>query len=269
MGPPPPLSAGLAGRPVALTIAGSDSGGGAGIQADLATFLALGVEGASAVTALTAQTAGGITGVHEVPPGFVAEQIRTVCRGMPVAAAKTGMLASAATVAEVAAAIRSCAPPHLVVDPVLVATSGRRLLGAGGAEAMVSELFPLARVVTPNLDEAGALLGTAVGGVAGMREAARRLHALGPGWVLVTGGHLEGRPVDVLFDGSSVTELDAERVPVPPVHGTGCVLSAAIAAHLALGAGVPDAVARAKEHVTGVIRRRQESVERSGWRSRG
>jgi len=243
--------------PIALTIAGSDSGGGAGIQADLACFLALGVHGASAVTAVTSQSSRGVSGVQEVAAAFVGEQIRHVCADLQVAAAKTGMLASVATIRQVAAAVGACGLDQLVVDPVLVSTSGTRLLAAEAQAALVDELFPLARVVTPNLDEAATLTGREVRDLGQMREAARALQGLGPEWVLVKGGHLETKPVDVLYDGTSFLELEGERIgPVggPPVHGTGCVLSAAITAHLARGALVPDAVWRAKDHVTGAIR---------------
>jgi hydroxymethylpyrimidine/phosphomethylpyrimidine kinase len=243
--------------PVALTIAGSDSGGGAGIQADLACFLALGVHGTSAVTAVTSQNTQGISGVQEVAAAFVGEQIRHVCADAHVAAAKTGMLASAATIREVASAVTSCGLRQLVVDPVLASTSGTRLLGLDAEAALAAELFPLALVVTPNLDEAAALAGHEVRDLGEMREAARVLHRLGPAWVLVKGGHLEANPVDVLYDGTSFLEFDGDRVGIPgepPVHGTGCVLSAAITAHLAMGASVPDAVRMAKDHVAGAIR---------------
>ena len=253
MGPPALLS-GLPPPVVALTIAGSDSGGGAGIQADLGTFAALGVHGASAVTAVTAQTGQGVSAVHEVPAGVVAEQVRRVCRDLEVGAVKTGMLASAATVRAVAAALAGCGVRNLVVDPVLASSSGTRLLASGAESALVAELLPLALVVTPNLAEAGALSGSELTDLAQMREAAAALHRMGPPWVLVTGGHLAGRPVDLLSGQGGTTELDAERVPGPDVHGTGCVLSAAIAAHLALGASVPDAVGLAKAFVTGAIR---------------
>jgi hydroxymethylpyrimidine/phosphomethylpyrimidine kinase len=254
MGPPAALN--LA-PPVALTIAGSDSGGGAGIQADLACFLALGVHGASAVTAVSSQSSRGISGIHEVAAAFVGEQIRHVCADVAVAAAKTGMLASAATIREVAAAVGACGLRQLVIDPVLVSTSGTRLLAVEAQAALVAELFPLARVVTPNLDEAAALAGREVRDLGQMREAARTLHGMGAEWVLVKGGHLETKPVDVLYDGTTFLEFEGERIgPVggPPVHGTGCVLSAAITAHLARGASVPDAVRRARDHVTGAIR---------------
>jgi hydroxymethylpyrimidine/phosphomethylpyrimidine kinase len=257
MGSPDVLRGDRADRPVALTIAGSDSGGGAGIQADLACFLALGVHGVSALTAVTSQNTHGISGVEEVAAAFVGEQIRHLCADLPIAAAKTGMLASAATIREVAAAVTSCGLQALVVDPVLASTSGTRLLAHDAEAALVAELFPLALMVTPNLDEAAALAGREVSDLGQMREAARILHRRGPDWVLVKGGHLEAKPVDVLYDGTSFLEFDAERVgPAggPPVHGTGCVLSAAITAHLARGAPVPDAVRMAKDHVTGAIR---------------
>lgn len=242
--------------PVALTIAGSDSSGGAGIQADLACFLALGVRCASAVTALTAQSVEGIAAIHPVPPAFVGEQIRQACSGAgaPVRAAKTGMLHSAATVAAVAEAVRACSVPNLVVDPVLASTSGTRLLARDGIAGLRTDLLPLASVVTPNLAEAAALAGRPVDDMAAMHEAARVLHGLGPTWVLVTGGHLTGDPVDLLFDGDVFIELPGPRIARPNTHGTGCVLSAGIAAHLALGLGVPEAVAAAKSHVTGAIR---------------
>lgn len=240
--------------PVALTIAGSDSGGGAGIQADLACFVALGVYGASALTAVTAQNTRGISGIHVVPPAFVAEQIRQVCGDLAVGAAKTGMLAGPDTVTAVAGAVAECRIRRLVVDPVLASTSGTTLLPSRGAAALLAELLPLALVVTPNLPEAEALLGRRVRDTPGMREAARALHARGPAWVLVKGGHLPGRAVDVLFDGDRFVELDGERIDTPHTHGTGCLLSAALTAHLALGRGVLEAATLAKEHVAGAIR---------------
>jgi len=256
MGPPEVLSPAGGRAPAALTIAGSDSGGGAGIQADLACFLALGVHGTSALTALTAQNTLAISGVHQVPPAFVGEQIRQVAADFDIAAVKSGMLASAATVRAVAAAVTASHLRHLVVDPVLIATSGTRLLAHEAEQALTAALFPRALVVTPNLDEAEALAGGTVRDLAGMREAARRLHGRegGPAWVLVKGGHLEGRPVDVLFDGASFYEFGGERIDSPYLHGTGCILSAAITAHLARGASIPDAVGLAKEHVAGAIR---------------
>lgn len=251
--------------PVALTVAGSDSGGGAGIHADLATFRAFGVHGASALTAVTAQNTRGVAGTHTIPPEFVAQQIRVVCDDLPVAAAKTGMLAGPATVEAVAGAVAAARVARLVVDPILASTTGTPLLAHAGREALLARLIPLAEVVTPNLDEAEWLLETRVRTVDDMRAAAAALHALGPAWVLIKGGHLAGRAVDVLFDGSTFSELEAERIPSPHVHGTGCVLSAAITALLAAGTPVPEAVARAKRHVTEAIRHAVGLGEGGGW----
>ncbi len=240
--------------PVALTVAGSDSGGGAGIQADLKTFFALGVHGTTAITALTAQDTHGISAIQAVPPAFVGEQIRKVMSDVKVNAAKTGMLAGPDTVLVVADAMATFGIAKLVVDPVLISTSGARLLAPEGIDALVNKLLPLALVVTPNLFEAGVLLDRPVTTIEEMRRAARDLHALGPAAVLVKGGHLSGPAVDVLYDGESVVELSSERIESPHTHGTGCVLSAAIAAYLTKGEGVLDAVSRAKQFVTGAIR---------------
>ena len=240
--------------PSALTIAGSDSGGGAGIQADLKTFLALGVHGMSAICALTAQNTKGVSAVHEVPPEFVREQISQVATDFEVAAAKTGMLSSPAIVEAVAAAVRDFAIPNLVVDPVFVSKNQDVLLSSDSIESLKGRLLPLAAVVTPNLHEAAGLTGRRIAGLADMREAARALHALGPRYVLVKGGHLDDGATDVLFDGESFLELTAERIESQNTHGTGCTLSAAIAAWLAHGHAVPEAVARAKDYVTGAIR---------------
>lgn len=242
-----------AGRPVVLTVAGSDSGGGAGIQADLATFLALGAQGACAITAVTAQNSRGISAVHPVPPEVVAEQIRQVCTDVAVAAAKTGMLGGARTVEAAAAALAACGAPNLVVDPVLASTTGTPLLSPDGRTALITRLLPLALVVTPNLAEAGVLLGKDVSDLGGMGEAARALHDLGPRWVLVKGGHLPGAATDVLFGGHELIVLGGDRIDTPHTHGTGCVLSAGIAAYLSRGREVPEAVHLAKAHVTGAI----------------
>jgi hydroxymethylpyrimidine/phosphomethylpyrimidine kinase len=240
----------------ALTIAGSDSGGGAGIQADLKTFMALGVHGMSAITALTAQNTKGVTAVQEMPPDFVREQIAQVATDIGVDAAKCGMLANRGIVRAVAAAVREFEIPRLVVDPVFVSKNKDRLLSQDAVDALRDELFPLATVITPNLDEASSLAGREVRGVEEMKEAAKALHATGAAHVLVKGGDLgEGPAVDVLYDGTSMVELSAERVVGKNTHGTGCALSAAIAAHLAMGVPVVDAVGKAKSFVTGAIRR--------------
>lgn len=245
----------LTGVPRALTIAGSDSGGGAGIQADLKTFLALGVHGMSAITALTAQNTRGVSAVHQVPPEFVREQIAQVATDIGVDAAKTGMLATGEIVAAVAEAVQDFGIAKLVVDPVFISKNRDRLLAEDAVDALRRKLFPRALVITPNLFEAGALIEREVNSLAEMRDAARVLHEFGPAYVLVKGGHLEGDATDVLFDGESLVELPGERIESRHTHGTGCTLSAATAAYLARGESVLDAVTKAKSFVTGAIRR--------------
>jgi len=239
---------------VALTIAGSDSGGGAGIQADLRTFAAHGLHGASAVTAVTAQNTVAVVEYAALEPRLVVAQIDAVASDMPVAAVKTGMLASRPIVEAVAEAVARWRLPHLVVDPVMVAKSGGRLLDPAAEAAYRERLFPLAEVVTPNLAEAEALLQRPVRSLESMAQAARDLHALGPRAVLVKGGHLEGDPVDVFFDGRRLEELRAARIDTRHTHGTGCTLSAAIAARLALGADALEAARGAKAYLTEAIR---------------
>jgi hydroxymethylpyrimidine/phosphomethylpyrimidine kinase len=240
---------------VALTVAGSDSGGGAGIQADLRTFAAHRVHGTSALTAITAQNSTGVTAWTALEPDLVVAQLEAVATDMPVAAAKTGMLATAAIVRAVADAVTWLGIAPLVVDPVMVAKSGDRLLDAAAERAYVEALFPRAALVTPNLHEAAALLDRPVGDLGAMRKAARDLRGLGAGAVLVKGGALAGEPVDVFCDGDRVVELPGERVDTPNVHGTGCTLSAAITARLALGADLLDAVRGAKQYLTEGLRR--------------
>ncbi|MDR5683956.1 MAG: bifunctional hydroxymethylpyrimidine kinase/phosphomethylpyrimidine kinase [Armatimonadota bacterium] len=237
----------------ALTIAGSDSGGGAGIQADLKTFSALGVFGMTAVTAITAQNTRGVLAVQEVPADVVAAQIDAVATDIGIDAAKTGMLASAAIVEAVADRVRARRIDNLVVDPVMIAKSGAPLLRADAQEALVRLLLPLARIVTPNLHEAGALVGRRIEDLEEMREAARRIAEFGPRLVLLKGGHLSGDPTDVVYDGRTFTELHAPRIATHHTHGTGCVLSAAIAAYLAKGVPPIDAIAGAKRFVTRAI----------------
>jgi hydroxymethylpyrimidine/phosphomethylpyrimidine kinase len=240
---------------VALTIAGSDSGGGAGIQADLKTFAAHGLHGTSAITAVTAQNSVAVTDWIALEPPMVVAQIEAVASDMAVAATKTGMLANRAIIDAVADAVRRLRLPHLVVDPVMVAKSGDRLLLLEAEEAYIARLLPLAEVVTPNLFEAGVLLGREVRTLDAMREAARELKARGPRAVVVKGGHLEGDPVDVFYDGETMAELPAPRIATTNTHGTGCTYSAAIASRLALGASTLDAVRAAKEYLTEAIRR--------------
>lgn len=237
-----------------LAIAGSDPSGGAGIQADLKTYAALGVYGMASITALTAQNTVGVTGVYQVPPEFVGLQIDTVVEDIRPDAVKMGMLASAEIARVVAARAREHGLRNLVVDPVMVAKSGDALLAEDAVRAVRDELLPLATVLTPNLPEAAALLGRPVDSIAAMREAARGLHALGAASVLVKGGHLEGETVtDVLFDGGRLHEFAGPRMPTRNTHGTGCTLSSAIAAQLALGEGVVEAVRRAREYLAGAL----------------
>jgi hydroxymethylpyrimidine/phosphomethylpyrimidine kinase len=240
----------------ALTIAGSDSGGGAGIQADLKTFAAHGVYGLSAITAITAQNTLGVMAVHTVPSDVVIAQIEAVADDIGVDAVKTGMLATAAIVEAVVATIREINLPNVVVDPVMIAKGGSTLLDPDAVDAMKTELLPRARVITPNAAEAEALLGREVRNLDQARDAARRLVDLGPAAAIVKGGHLEGaESIDVLFDGRDVVELRAPRISTVHTHGTGCTFAAAVTAHLALGATLDDAARRAKTYVTEAIRR--------------
>lgn len=207
--------------PKALTIAGSDSGGGAGIQADLKTFAALGVYGASAITAITAQNTRGVTAVHEVPPDVVSAQIRAVLEDIGADAVKTGMLSSAPIIAAVAGELRRFGMWRLVVDPVMVAKSGHHLLRPDAVQALREELLPLAYVVTPNIPEAEVLVGRKLEDDVAIREAARAIREMGARHVVVKGGHRAGPAVDVWFDGRGFREFSAERVDTPHTHGTG------------------------------------------------
>ena len=238
--------------PVALTIAGSDSGGGAGIQADLKTFHALGVFGTSAITAITCQNPGGIRAVLPIPPRIVTQQIASVTAAWPVRAAKTGMLYDAKIIRAVAASMRT----RLVVDPVMISTSGVQLLEPAAVRVLQTTLFPLATVVTPNLAEAEVLWGRQIQSLPDLRAAARALADRHGVAFLVKGGHLTGtqQSVDVLWDGSRFHEFSAPRTAGIKTHGTGCVFSAALTAHLALGCGLIEAVGRAKTFVTRAIR---------------
>jgi hydroxymethylpyrimidine/phosphomethylpyrimidine kinase len=240
---------------VALTIAGSDSGGGAGIQADVKTFAAHGVHGCTAITAVTAQNSVEVRDYVALEPRMVVLQIEAVADDMPVSAAKTGMLATRGIVEAVAGAVARLGIPNLVVDPVMVAKGGHRLLQPDAERAYVECLFAITSVLTPNLAEAEALLGRPVRDVDAMHEAARALHSMGPRAVLIKGGHLRGEPVDVYFDGERDEEITAPRIETPNTHGTGCTLSAAIAARLALGEESLSAVRGAKAYVTEAIRR--------------
>jgi hydroxymethylpyrimidine/phosphomethylpyrimidine kinase len=241
--------------PIAVTIAGSDSSGGAGIQADLKTFSALGVYGASVIAALTAQNTRGVTAIHEVPPGFVAAQIDAVFSDLTVAAVKIGMLGNADIIAAVAAGLARHEAANVVLDPVMVATSGDRLLKPDAVEVLRTQLMPRAVVITPNLPEAAALLDAPVAtDEAAMRRQADGLLALGARAVLIKGGHAEGADsTDLLVIGDTATSFAAPRIATRNTHGTGCTLSAAIAAGLAKGQGLVEAVRDAKAYVTAAI----------------
>ncbi len=237
----------------ALTVAGSDSGGGAGIQADLKTFAALGVHGTSAITALTAQNTLGVAGIFDLPPSFVEAQIDAIATDIGVDAMKTGMLFNAEIIEAVAGRIRRYGLSRVVVDPVMVATSGDLLLEEDAVDAVRIRLLPLATVVTPNRREAEVLAGMEIRTDEDVREASRRILAMGPRHVLVKGGHADGDAVDWLYDGRELIPYRAPRVRTSNTHGTGCTLSAAIAAYLALGRAVPEAVAGAKEYISAAI----------------
>lgn len=241
--------------PRALTIAGSDSGGGAGIQADLKTFQALGVFGMSAVTALTAQNTLGVQGIHAVPPGFVRQQIDSVLDDIGADAVKTGMLANASIIAVVADALDQHHVERLVVDPVSASKHGDPLLEPDAVSTLRNRLLPLATVVTPNVGEVRVLTGVEVESAQDLPRAAEAILGLGPRWALIKGGHLPGNEdaIDLLTDGDVRQEIRSRRLDTRDTHGTGCTLASAIAAELAKGAAVEDAVRTAKRVVTGAI----------------
>jgi hydroxymethylpyrimidine/phosphomethylpyrimidine kinase len=271
--------------PTAMTIAGSDSGGGAGIQADLKTFSALGVFGTSTLTAITAQNTVGVTAVHEVPTEVISAQIDAVMTDIGADAVKTGMLSSSAIVATVSDAVRRHGITNLVVDPVMVAKSGDRLLREEAISSICNDLIPLARVVTPNIPEAEDLTGLSINNdsdvrraaeaIIGMgarsvviedltglsinndsdvRRAAEAIIGMGARSVVIKGGHRDGPPTDVLYDGERFLEFTTERIPSTNTHGTGCTFASAVAAGLAHGLDVPAAVQQGKDYVTAAIR---------------
>jgi hydroxymethylpyrimidine kinase/phosphomethylpyrimidine kinase len=237
-----------------ITIAGSDTGGGAGIQADLKTIASLGGHGMTIITALTAQNSLGVQAVYSIPLPFIEAQMDAVFTDMGADAVKTGMLREAAVVRLIAKKLTLYKVTRVVVDPIIAATDGTRLLDEEGQVALQQELFPLALLVTPNLPEAAALADMEVGTIAEMREAARRIRAYGAGAVLIKGGHLEGDPVDLLLDEAGFTEFRSERIATADVHGTGCVLSAAIATELAMRVDLREAVRRGREVIIAGIR---------------
>lgn len=233
---------------IALTIAGSDSGGGAGIQADLKTFAALGVHGTSVITCVTAQNPAKVLAIHPCPPAIILSQLQAVLDELPPAAAKTGMLFTAETVKCVSQFFNRRGRPPLVIDPVMIATSGARLLAPRAVKLLKEELLPLATLVTPNLPEAEGLLGERIRSIEDQRAAARQFQSRFGCAAMVKGGHWRGtrQAVDFYYDGTTELMLTAPYVPSLPIHGTGCVLSAAIVAWLARGRPLPDAVTRAK-----------------------
>jgi hydroxymethylpyrimidine/phosphomethylpyrimidine kinase len=242
----------------ALTIAGSDPSGGAGLQADIKTFAAFHVYAASAVTAITVQNTLGVGATVPLEADLVTAQIEAVAGDMTLHSTKIGMLATAAIVEAVAAAIDALDLPNVVLDPVLLSSSGERLLDADGVDALTAELLRRARVITPNIPEAAALSGCRIGSAADARRAAERLHAMGAAAVVITGGHAanEDDVVDLLFDGVFFVELRVPRIPTPSargVHGTGCAFASALAARLAFGDPLAEAAARAQQYVAGAI----------------
>lgn len=241
--------------PIALTIAGSDSGGGAGIQADLKTFSACGVYGASVITALTAQNTKGVTGIHDVPADFITAQIDAVFSDLDVKAVKIGMVARAEAIDAIVAGLDRWSPPHVVFDPVMVATSGDRLLSSDAVDALRTKLFPRAHLITPNLPEAAALLNEGIAeSEQAIEQQGRRLLSLGCPAVLIKGGHGHGpESTDYLIDANSVIRLAAPRIATTNTHGTGCSLSSAIAAGLAKGHGLERSVRDAKAYISAAI----------------
>lgn len=236
-----------------LTVAGSDPSAGAGVQADLRVFRSLGCYGMTAVTAVTAQNTVGVQKIHKVPPRIIAAQVDSVMRDMGADACKIGMLYAEQAVDVVAERIHRREIANVVLDPIIAAKDGTRLLSGKGIERMRRRLIPRCLVVTPNAVEAGILAGMEVRSIDELRHAAEVIRALGCRYVLAKGGHLDGEPVDVLFDGKGFTEFAGLRVQGPPVHGTGCALSAALAARIALGDDVESAARFAKDFVAGLI----------------
>jgi hydroxymethylpyrimidine/phosphomethylpyrimidine kinase len=239
--------------PVALTIAGSDSGGGAGIQADLKTFAAMGVHGTSAITAITAQNTVGVLDILELPTSLIRAQIAAVVEDIGVQAAKTGMLSGSAIIEAVAESIQEHGITPLVVDPVMVAKGGAKLLRDDAVEALRRRLIPLATIITPNLPEAEVLLGRPIRTMQERRQAAHDLVAMGARIAVVKGGHADGDVTDVYWDGSQMVELTGERISTANTHGSGCAFSAAIAAGLATGDDPLGAVRAAKDFISGAI----------------
>lgn len=238
----------------ALTIAGSDSGGGAGIQADLKTFSAHGVFGMSVITAVTAQNTQNILAVQDINPYIIGKQMDAVFEDIEVDAVKIGMVSQINSIRIIAEKLRKYKARNIVLDPVMISTSGRPLLKPEAIGTLIKELLPLATVVTPNIPEAEKLAEIKIDTLNDMEEAARAIYKMGPEFVLVKGGHLPGDSADILFDGKKTTCLKAERIKTKNTHGTGCTLSSAIASNIALGLDVEEAVAKAKSYITMAIK---------------
>lgn len=234
----------------ALTIAGSDSSGGAGIQADLKTFAAYGVFGMSVITAITAQNTLGVTAVQDISPEMITKQIEAIFDDMGADAVKVGMVSQPETICAIVAGLKKYAPAFIVIDPVMISKSGYHLLQPDAEKVLISELLPLSTVVTPNIPEAEVLVRKKIETLTEMEEAARAIHAMGPRNVLLKGGHRSDDATDILFDGQKVLRFEAPRVPTRNTHGTGCTLSSAIAANLAKNLSVEQAVAAAKQYIT-------------------
>ncbi|ACV62527.1 phosphomethylpyrimidine kinase [Desulfofarcimen acetoxidans DSM 771] len=237
----------------ALTIAGSDSGGGAGIQADLKTFAAFQVFGLSAITAITAQNTMGVFAVQEVKPEIIAAQIDCLFEDMDIDAVKIGMVSDTEIIKTISAALKRNNAGNVVLDPVMISKSGYKLLKPEAIEELIRSLFPLAGVLTPNLVEAEEITGQKIKNPDDMQTAAEKIHAMGVKAVVIKGGHLKSSPVDVFYDGSSFLSLRGEFINSKNTHGTGCTFSSAIAACLAQGKSLPEAVTEAKEYITGAI----------------
>lgn len=246
--------------PIVLTIAGSDSSGGAGIQADLKTFSALGVFGASVITALTAQNTQGVTSIHQPPAAFLKDQLEAVLSDLDVCAIKIGMIGDEGSVLAIVDVLKSRRPLPVVLDPVMVSTTGARLLEQGAVSALRTELLPLTTLITPNLYEAADLLSEAKAQSVEVCEAqARRLADLSEAAVLLTGGDADGdEALDILYDGKAVRHFAGRKINTSNTHGTGCTLSSAIAAYLAMGEDLPTAVSKAKAYVTAALERSHE-----------
>jgi hydroxymethylpyrimidine/phosphomethylpyrimidine kinase len=239
---------------VALTVAGSDSSGGAGIQADLKTFQALGVFGTSAITAVTVQNTQKVYAIQEIEPNIVHDQITCLFDDMTINAVKIGMVASVSLIEAIAEALTKVTAPPIVLDPVMISKSGYALLNNDARQALIENLFPLAEVVTPNIHEAEALTQMPIASEQHMHDCARRILELGAAKVVVKGGHMQGASAtDILYDGKRFESIQTPRIDTPNTHGTGCTFSSAIAAHLALGLSFFDAVAHAKNYISGAI----------------